>query len=48
MDRAVDSTPAEQGAVRSVHDRVDVQRRDVGTDDLDPAVEMLRHVQPKS
>ena len=34
MDRAVDAATAEQRAVRGVHDRIDLQGRDVGDEDV--------------
>src|SRR5262245_10232778 len=35
MDRAVDAATAEQGAVRRIHDRIDIKRGDVGDNDLE-------------
>jgi len=40
MDRAVDSAAAEQGAVGSVDDRVDLEGRDVALPDLDRTPEV--------
>ncbi len=34
MDRAVDATASEQRLVRRIHDRIDIERRDVGDDRL--------------
>ena len=36
MDRAIHAAAAEQRAVRGVHDGVDVERRDVGDEDVEP------------
>ena len=38
MDRAIYTATAEQRVVRGVDDGVNVQRRDVGNDDFQPAI----------
>ena len=36
MNRAVNTASTEQGFIRSVDDRINAQRRDIGNDDLEP------------
>jgi hypothetical protein len=41
MNRAIDTTTAEERRVRRVHNGIDVQFSDVALDDLDSAVGIL-------
>ena len=45
MNRAIDSSAAEKRRIRHVHNRIDLDLRDIAADDIDFAIEIFLHEQ---
>src|SRR5207244_2376641 len=45
MNRAIDSSAAEKRRVRRVHNRIDLELRDIAADDIDFAIQIFLHEQ---